>query len=91
MMKRWIIILFLIVAVVAAQTACAEDRNGFLKGVGDWFSDAAGDVAEWTTDAASDAWDWTTDAAADGCFPRQRTPQISSGSLCLWQKRERVL
>lgn len=63
-MKRWII-LFLIVAVVAAQTACAEDRNSFLKGVGDWFSDAAGDVAEWTADAASDAWDWTTDAATD--------------------------
>lgn len=63
-MKRWMILL-LAFALMAAQTACAEGESGFLKGVGEWFSDAAGDVADWTTGAASDAWDWTTGAASD--------------------------
>ena len=63
-MKRWMILL-LALALMAAQTACAEGESGFLKGVGEWFSDAAGDVADWTTGAASDAWDWTTGAASD--------------------------
>jgi len=69
-MKRivsWLLVAGILLTCFAAGFAeeTEEEEEGFLSGVGSWFSNAGQDVANWATDTAGNVADWTSNAASD--------------------------